>query len=223
MKLKTAFCIMAALFCAHTVLSAAEEIQTLRLAKPRTSGGKPLMQALAERKSSRDISGKELPPQLFADLLWAAAGVNRPESKKRTAPSAMNWQEISVYVATAKGLYLYNANANSLEPLVSHDIRPLSGLQSAAQAAPVLLLYVADYAKMGSEQSDMRDLYSAADTGFISQNVYLFCASEGLATVVMGGIDRPRLSKEMGLGPGQKVVLVQPVGYPKREQKGAKG
>jgi len=88
-------------------------------------------------------------------------------------------------------------------------------MQPAALAAPVVLLYVADYLKMGKAQKDMKDFYSTADTGFISQNVYLFCASEGLATVVMGAIDRDRLSKEMNLRPEQKVILVQPVGYPK--------
>ena len=168
----------------------------------------------------RNISSKELPAQVFSDLLWAAFGINRPELGKRTAPSAVNWQEIDVYVATPKGLYLYNANANTLEPLLSHDIRPASGVQPAAQDAPVLLLYVADYAKMGSGHPDMQEFYSAADAGFISQNVYLFCASEDLATVVEGGIDRPRLSREMGLSPEQKVILVQPVGYPKPEQNG---
>lgn len=151
---------------------------------------------------------------MFSDLLWAAFGINRPELGKRTAPSAVNWQEIDIYVAMPKGIYLYNAKKDTLEPLVSHDIRPLCNMQPAALTAPVLL-YVADYLKMGRAQTDMKDFYSAADTGFISQNVYLFCASEGLATVVMGAIDRDRLSKEMNLRPEQKVILVQPVGYPK--------
>ena len=133
----------------------------------------------------------------------------------------MNWQEISVYAAMPKGLYLYNAAANALEQVVPRDIRPEAGLQPAALAAPVLLLYVADSKKMSKAKPDMRDFYSAADTGFISQNVYLFCASEGLATVVMGGIDRERLSKEMALRPEQKVILVQPVGYPEPEEKPA--
>ena len=219
MKLRTASFIIAVSLCAHTGAYAAGETQSLKLLKPRTGGGKPLMQALKERRSSREISGKELPPQLLSDLLWAAFGVNRPDSGKRTAPSAMNWQEIRLYVAMPKGLYLYNAAENVLEQVIPRDIRPASGLQPAAQAAPVLLLYVADPEKMGKAKQDMQDFYSATDTGFISQNVYLFCASEDLATVVMGGFDRPRLAKELGLRPEQKVVLIQPVGYPRQEEK----
>ena len=216
MKLKGLYCcIIAALFCVCTVLPAAEEMQSIRLMKPRMSGGKPLMEALKERQTLRNIDSKELPPQVLSNLLWAAFGINRPEAGKRTAPSAVNWQEIDIYVAMSKGLYLYNAKANMLEPVISHDIRPSSGMRSIALTAPVLLLYVADYAKMGKAQTDMKDFYSAADTGFISQNVYLFCASEGLATVVMGGIDRINLAKQMNLRPEQKIILVQPVGYPK--------
>jgi SagB-type dehydrogenase family enzyme len=215
MRLKTACCIIAMLFFAGTVLPAAEEMKPVQLLKPRMSGGKPLMQVLRERQTVRNISSKELPAQVFSDLLWAAFGINRPELGKRTAPSAVNWQEIDIYVATPNGLYLYNAKKNVLEPLVSHDIRPLGNMQPAARIAPVVLLYVADYLKMGKTEKEMKDFYAAVDTGFISQNVYLFCASEGLATVVMGAVDRNRLSKEMNLRPEQKVILVQPVGYPK--------
>ncbi|MFH2067918.1 MAG: SagB/ThcOx family dehydrogenase [Candidatus Omnitrophota bacterium] len=191
-------------------------MKPIQLLKPRMSGGKPLMQALKERQTLRNISSKELPAQVFSNLLWAAFGINRPELGKRTAPSAVNRQEIDVYVATPKGVHLYNAPKNTLEPIVAHDIRPLCKMQPAALAAPVLLLYVADYLKMGGAPKEMNEFYAVADTGFISQNVYLFCASEGLATVVMGAINRERLSKEMNLRPEQKVILVQPVGYPKR-------
>jgi len=215
MKLKGLYCcIFAALFSMGAVLHAAEEMQSLQLKKPRMSGGKPLMQALKERQTLQNIAGKELPPQVLSDLLWAACGVNRPESGKRTAPSAVNGQEIDVYAAMPKGLYLYNAKANTLEPVISHDIRPSAGMNPMALNAPVLLLYVADYARMKG-QAPMKDFYSATDTGFISQNVYLFCASEGLATVVMGGFDRTSLAKEMNLRSEQKIILVQPVGYPK--------
>lgn len=210
------FCIMTILFLAGTFLSAAEEMKPIQLSKPRMNGGKTLMQVLKERQTLRNIGSKELPSQVFSDLLWAAFGINRPELGKRTAPSAVNRQEIDIYVATPKGVYLYNAKENILEPVVAHDIRPLCNMQPAALAAPVLLLYVADYLKMGGVPQEMKDFYSAADTGFISQNVYLFCASEGLATVVMGAIDRDRLFKEMNLRPEQKVILVQPVGYPKQ-------
>jgi SagB-type dehydrogenase family enzyme len=218
MKIVHAFFLMA---CCATALCAADAPQPVKLSKPETTGGKPLMQALLERKSNRDIDGKELPAQLLSNLLWAAAGVNRPDSGKRTVPSARDWEEISVYAATPKALYRYNAAANTLEPQAGRDIRVKAGLQPAALAAPVLLIYVADYAKMRDTKPDQQAFYSAADTGFISQNVYLFCASENLATVVMGGFDKDRLAREMGLHPWQKVVLVQPVGYPRAEEKAA--
>jgi SagB-type dehydrogenase family enzyme len=197
-------------------LGAAETLQPVKLPKPRLNGGKTLMQALAERKTSRDFSNKELPAQVLSDLLWAADGVNRPESGKRTAPSAVNWQEIAIYVATSGGTYLYNAARHELDPVLPQDIRASAGMQPFLKTAPVCLIYVADYAKMGNAQAAQKDFYSATDTGFISQNVYLFCASEGLATVVLGMVDKPALAAVLKLRPDQKVILSQPVGYPKK-------
>jgi len=183
---------------------------------PQTNGGRPLMQVLKERKSSREFSSKELPLQVLSNMLWAASGVNRPDSGKRTAPSAVNWQEVDVYVATAHGLYLYDAKAHTLQPVLAEDIRPMTGLQSFVQEVPMNLIYVADHARMGNVTPEEKVFYSAADTGFISQNVYLYCASEGLATVVRGLIDRPSLKKAMRLRSDQKVILAQSVGYPKK-------
>ena len=149
-------------------------------------------------------------------MLWAAFGVNRPDSGKRTAPSAMNWQEIDIYVATVDGLYLYDAKRHALKPVLAEDIRALTGGQPFVREAPVNLVYVADFSRMGKAKADDKLFYSAADTGFISQNVYLYCASEGLATVVRGSIDRPDLAKVMRLRPDQRVVLAQSVGYPQK-------
>jgi len=149
-------------------------------------------------------------------MLWAGFGVNRPESGKRTAPSAMNWQEIDIFVATADGLYLFDAKAHTLKPVLAEDIRAMTGLQPFVQEAPVNLIYVADFSRMGTATDDQKVFYSAAATGFISQNVYLYCASEGLATVVRGLIDRPALEKVMRLRPDQRVTLAQSVGYPKK-------
>ena len=202
------------LICPALVL--AQDLKPIKLLAPQTNGGRPLMQVLKDRKSSREFSGKELPLQVLSNMLWAAYGVNRTDSGKRTAPSAVNWQEIDIYVATAHGLYLYDAKANVLQPVLSEDIRSLTGLQSYVQEVPVNLIYVADQAKMGERTSEEKVFYSAADTGFIGQNVYLYCASEGLATVVRGLIDRPALEKAMRLRPEQKVTLAQSVGYPKK-------
>jgi SagB-type dehydrogenase family enzyme len=151
---------------------------------------------------------------LLSNLLWAAFGVNRPDSGKRTAPSAMNWQEIDVYVATADGLYVYDAKRNQLNPVLREDVRAQTGTQPFVKDAPVNLVYVANLAKTSGNAAE-RDMYVAADAGFIAQNVYLFCASERLATVVRGSIDRPALSKVIRLGPDQRIILAQTVGYPK--------
>jgi SagB-type dehydrogenase family enzyme len=194
----------------------AQDLKPIKLLAPQTIGGRPLMQVLKDRKSSREFRGKELPLQVLSNMLWAAYGVNRPDSGKRTAPSAINWQEIDIYVATAHGLYLYDAKAHALQPVLSEDIRSMTGRQSFVKEAPVNLIYVADQARMGTVTHEEKVFYSAADTGFISQNVYLYCASEGLATVVRGSIDRPALEKAMRLRPEQKVILAQSVGYPKK-------
>jgi len=186
-----------------------------RLPKPKTEAGMPLMEALKKRHSSRQFADRKLSDQVLSDLLWAAFGVNRPDGR-RTAPSAVNWQEIDIYVAAADGLWLFDAKAHDLKPVLQKDIRALTGKQEFVKNAPVNLIYVADFAKLrkGTPEAD-KILYSAADTGFISQNVYLFCASEGLATVVRGMIDRPALAKAMGLREDQRVILAQTVGYPR--------
>jgi SagB-type dehydrogenase family enzyme len=171
---------------------------------------------LKDRKSSREFSIEKLPIQVLSNLLWAAFGINRPDLGKRTAPSAVNWQEIDIYVAAADGLYLYDAKAHMLNPVLSEDIRALTGRQPFVKEAPLNLVYVADFSRMGKATNEDKEFYSAADTGFIAQNVYLYCASEGLATIVRALIDRPALGKVMKLRPDQKITLAQSVGYPKK-------
>lgn len=191
----------------------AQELQPIRLLPPQTDIGRPLMQVLKSRSTAREFSADPLPAQLLSNLLWAAFGINRPDSGKRTAPSARNWQETDIYVATAGGLYVYDARAHQLNPILREDVRAQTGTQSYVKDAPLNLVYVADLAKTGGDSTD-RDLYVGADTGFIAQNVYLFCASEGLAVVVRGSVDRAALSRLMRLRPTQKITLAQTVGYP---------
>ncbi len=190
----------------------AQQIAPLKLLAAQTQGGKPLMQALKDRKSTREFSPKELPLQVLSDMLWAADGINRPASGYRTAPSAMNWQGIDIYVAKADGLYLFDAKANMLMPVLAQDIRALTGTQAFVKDAPLDLVYVADLSRMGGQNADF---YAAADTAFISENIYLFCASSGLVTVVRASIDKPALAKAMNLRPDQSIILAQTVGYPK--------
>jgi SagB-type dehydrogenase family enzyme len=197
--------------------STSQEIKSIQLLPPQTDGGRPLMQVLKDRKSSREFSNEKLPPQVLSNMLWAAYGINRSDSKKHTAPSAVNWQEIDVYVAMAEGLYLYDANSHTLKPILAQDVRAAAGKQDFVKDVPVNLIYVADFTKMGKATDEDKVFYSAADTGFIAENVYLYCASEGLATVVRNLIDKPALAKVMKLRPEQKIILSQSVGYPKKQ------
>jgi len=206
-----------AMLLAFSTFVSAQELKPIQLPKPQMEGGKPLMQALKERKSSRAFSTEKLPPQVLGNLLWAAFGINRPESGHRTAPSAMNRQEIDIYVATADGLYLYDAKGHTLQPILTNDVRAATGpQQSFVGEAPVNLVYVADYSRTGRMPDEDKLSWSSADAGFIGQNVYLFCASEGLATVVRGSVPKADLAKTMKLRPEQKIILAQTVGYPKK-------
>ncbi len=184
------------------------------LPSPTTTGGMPLMDALSARHSGREFDSRALSEQTLSDLLWAAFGINRPENGKRTAPSAMNWQEIDIYVALKDGLYLYEAKPHALKRLQDRDIRVHTGSQPFVAEAPVNLIYVADTSRMEGVPEEKQIRYGAADTGFIGQNVYLFCASEGLATVVRGAVDYDMLREVMNLVPDQRIILTQTVGYP---------
>ena len=195
----------------------AADLTDIALPTPRIEGGKPLMQTLKERQSARAFSTKTLPVQVVSDLLWAAFGINRPDPGKRTAPSAMNWQEVGVYVIMKDGAYFYDAKANSLRPVAKGDLRKLTGTQEFVATAPLNLVYVADIRRMKGATPDNQVFYSGTDVGFISQNVYLFCASEGLATVVRGSIDRDDLAKALNLSEQKRIILAQTVGYPGTE------
>jgi SagB-type dehydrogenase family enzyme len=172
------------------------------------------MQALKVRRSAREFSPKPLPPQILSNLLWAAFGVNRPATGGRTAPSAHGWQEIDIYAAMEDGLFRYDHEAHALQGIKAADVRRDTGHQEFVGIAPLDLVYVADFGRMGGAGNDERVMYSSADAAFIGQNVYLCCAQEGLATVVRGWIDRSGLARTMGLDAEQKIVLAQTVGYP---------
>jgi SagB-type dehydrogenase family enzyme len=194
-------------------LISAQEPKAVQLPPPDMSGGRPLMQALRERASSRTFSPEKLPLRVVSNLLWAAFGINRPESGGRTAPSASNSQETDIYVAMSEGLFRYDARGHQLIPVLADDIRALTGRQDFVKDAPVNLIYVSDLSRMTRASVSDRDFYAATHAGFISQNVYLFCASEGLATVVRASIDRPALARAMRLRSDQKITLAQTVGY----------
>ena len=192
----------------------AAELPAIPLPAPNQTGGKPLMAALKERQSIREFSPQPLPPQALSDLLWAGFGINRPENDHRTAPSTMNMQEVDLYVALADGLYLYEAKSHQLRPVLTGDLHSKTGGKVELQQAPAILILVADFSRMTKAKPQDRDFYAAIDTGFISQNAYLYCASAGLATVVHE-LDRPPLAEAMKLRPEQKIIIAQSVGYPK--------
>ena len=192
----------------------AQEHIAIKLLPPEMEGGKPFMQILKERHSTREFATKPLPPQILSNLIWAAFGVNRPDSGKRTAPSARDWREIDVYLVLQDGAYRYDPQAHALILVVAKDIRKLTGVQDFVATAPVNLVYVADLDRMRDATTEQQTLYAAADTGFIAQNVYLFCASTGLGTVVRASVDRDALGAALGLNSRQRIILAQTVGYP---------
>jgi SagB-type dehydrogenase family enzyme len=196
-------------------IAEAQELKPISLPPPDTTGGKPLMQTIKLRKSTREFSQEKIAPQVLSNLLWAAFGINRADGH-RTAPSAMNWQEIDIYAVMENGTYLYDAKTHSLLPVVAQDLREKTGTQAFVKDAPLNLVYVADLAKVKRATGEDQMIYLGADAGFIAQNVYLFCASEGLATVVRGYVDKKELPKLLNLRSDQKVILGQTIGYPKK-------
>jgi len=188
----------------------------LGLPEPQTSAGCDLLAALKARRSTREFGARPLPLEVLSTLLWAAFGVNRPRSGGRTAPSAHGWQETDVYAALAEGLYRYDASAHALDLAVGQDMRALTGSQDFVGAAPLNLVYVADFSRMVDASEEDRLFFAAADAALIAQNVYLYCAAAGLATVVRGLVDRRKLAPAMRLRREQRIVLAQTVGFPAR-------
>lgn len=202
--------------------SLAQDSNVIKLPPPQMDGGKPLMQALKLRQSTRGNYGPDtkLSMQTISNLLWAADGVNRPDGK-RTAPSAVDWQNIDIYVTTADGLFLYDAPQHVLKVLGKEDVRAVAGQQDFVKTAPLNLIYVADMARAKGfggkgEVMPTAEVWSFAGTGAIAENVYLFCASEGLACILRAMIDRDAVTKTLKLRPEQKVILAQTVAHFKK-------
>ena len=204
------FVLSATFLAASMNLCAAEK--TIKLPPPDKAGGKPLMQCLTERKSERKFDSKPLPPQILSDLLYAADGISRPDGRK-TVPTARNLQSQEVYAAMADGLYLYHPKTHSLDLVKAGDIREKCGMQAIHKTAPIVLIYVGDVSKIGKNAAE-KVFYAANHAGYASQNVYLYCTSAALATVVCGLVNKPELEKVMELPGTKRVQLTQPVAYP---------
>lgn len=211
MKNKALYGLMSALFISGGLY--AQTLKEIPLKKPDIHSGKPLMTALMERSSHREFDSRQLSEEHLSGLLWAACGINRQESGKRTAPSSMNFQDVQLYVLMQSGIYLYNEANHKLSLVKEGDYRANAGKQDFVATAPVNLVLVSDYSRMEKAEEKEKEFYSAIDAGFISQNIYLYCASEGLNTVVRAYIDRENLHQIMQLKPEQHVIVSQTVGY----------
>jgi nitroreductase len=194
--------------------SAAAHGETIELPAPRPTGGKPLREALALRRSIHAYTAKPLPLQLLSDLLWAANGINRPTEGGRTAPYWRHIMVLDTYAAMADGVWLYDPQAHRLLRHLRDDIRADTGFQDFVGGAPLNLIYVAHGERMPDVSPRERRLFASVDSGFVGQNVYLFCASEGLATVFRGAVSYESLEKTLRLPPEQFVTFAQTVGYP---------
>jgi len=192
----------------------AEDLKSLDLPPPRSEGGQQLTAALKLRRSTREYLERPLPLQVVSDLLWAAFGINRP-SGDRTAPYWRHVMVIDVYAAMADGVWVYEPKAHTLLPHLKDDVRAETGLQDFVATAPLNLIYVAHGERMTDISAEERRLYASVDCGFIGQNVYLFCASEGLATVFRGAVDTAKLARILQLPDQQFVTFAQTVGYPR--------
>lgn len=191
------------------------------LPPPARDGGLPLLAALRQRQSQRRFARGALTDQQLSDLLWAAGGVNRPELDGRTTPSAMNAQELRIYAALPQGLFRYAPAAHALECIAASDVRPVTGYQDFVDDAALDLVYVADHARMALVPARQREAYAFAAAGAAAQNVYLYCASAGLATVVRAWFNREALSDALGLGNDEQLLLTQTVGLPEVAGAGA--
>jgi len=198
----------------HTQPASGESLTMMALPPAQTTGGLPLMEALRQRHSAREFRPDALTQQQLSDLLWAACGLNRETLGGRTAPSAMNAQEVDLYVALPQGLYLYEPKAQALQLVVAEDVRRVTGYQDFVDTAPLDLIFVADHSRMKIVPAAMRESYASVAAGAMAQNIYLYCASVGLSTVVRAWFDRQALTQAMGLTPDQQLLLTQTVGLP---------
>jgi SagB-type dehydrogenase family enzyme len=191
----------------------AQVLESVKLPEVQKTGGMSLMEALQNRQSQRSYSSKDLTLQQMSNLLWATYGINRPNGY-RTVPSARTFNEFDIYIIKPEGWYVYDPVQHAMLKMGNEDLREFAGTQDFVKNAPVNLVFVADFDRMTGADDEFRKFYSATDVGYISQNVYLWCASEGLATIVRGQIDKPKAKEVLKLRPNQHVILAQTVGYP---------
>lgn len=192
----------------------AQEPKIISLPKPDMQFPVSVMEAIQMRSSSRAFSDKALSYQEIANIVWAGNGINRPETGKRTAPSAHNWQDITLYVFLPEGVYLYLPKEHALQEVLHEDLRQLAGSQEYVKTTPLNIILVSDQAKMENTTAEDKALLSGADAAFVAENIYLYCAGKKLAVVVRAMIDRTTLSRKLHLSDEQKIILGQTIGFP---------
>jgi len=192
-------------------------LEVIKLDPPRLDAGVPTMQALKQRRSEKKFAETKLSRQQISEVLWAADGINRDDGH-RTAPSAMGKYPIDIYVVLEEGVYLYSPAKHDLTPVAQGDFRKQCGTQEYVYTSPLNLVYVADYDKF----SDIRDAsaqkkaeWACMEAGSQAQNVYIYCASEGLATVFRVSIDNEEFGRVIKARPSQSVIAAQTVGHTK--------
>jgi SagB-type dehydrogenase family enzyme len=211
---KIIFTLTLALMTLSNVYS--QELQAIKLNEPGKSRGSAVMKALSDRHSDREFDTKDISLQDLSDLLWAANGVNRNDGR-RTAPSAMNRQEIDVYLIRKDGAYLYDAGSHTLKPVAKGDYRnAVAGGQDFVTSAPVSIVLVANLEKLSNAPEENTRLIAAMDAGIVCQNINIFCSAAGLSTVPRATMDKDELKNVLKLSDTQLLTLNNPVGYPKK-------
>lgn len=191
----------------------AQDLVPITLVDPNLKRETTLMQALSERKSTREFNQTQLNDQDLSDLLWAANGINRKDKQGRTAPSAMNSQEIAIYVIRAEGVYLYDAVKHVLNPIQKGDFRKHIANQNFVETAPVNLILVADLSRFKHGDNNQKKLWAAFDAGIVSQNISIFCSAAKLATVPRAMINTEKMNAALKLKNTQLIQLNHPIGY----------
>jgi SagB-type dehydrogenase family enzyme len=215
-EMKIKFMILFSFLMAYCLQLTAQDLKPITLLKPSLTNDKPFMQVIKERKSEREFSEKELSLQDLSNIMWCANGINRTESGKRTIPTAMNKQDIEVYAVMKEGVYYYNAEKHELIPVISGDLRKLTGNQPWIASAPLNLVVASDTSKFNMIKDRSMILpVSCIDAGHASQNVYLYCSAANLNVVTRTGFDKQKFEEAMKLKPQQVAILALTIGYPK--------
>ena len=201
---------------AASTVTFAQDQRAIALPPPNMEGGKPVMQALKDRRSTREYSDRPLPNQVLSNLMWAAWGVNRPQIDGRTAPHWHNAYAMDIYLTMADGVWVYEPKGHRLLFHMAGDLRGQTTTgQPFVATAPLNLVYAFELAKLTPATDSEKAVAAAACAAVVAQNVYLYCASEGLATVLRQSVPGEALAKTLKLPPSQIIQFAQTVGYPK--------